>query len=452
MNAMNLTKRLSRFGRVIFILLILSAPSMVYADTGDILSRFQFYGTVQETYDSNVNLTSNRDKKDDLITTVSLGLRFSTLPRSEATGEFQPPSTTREARYGIFLDFLPSYVYYGGGTNDNYVSLSGNMDAWYTWDRKLTFRVKDYLTRSEEPLEQNYSSSALPGQILLGSQRGRPIYFRNVAQPSVEYHFGEGDILSVNLLNNIYKNRSPLFEDSTEYNINPKITYWFNIRHGVSLEYALDLGDFQRSPDMTANLGKGRYIYRFDPTTSIFAEYTFQRREFQRQVSNAALDYDVHVPAVGFEYAFSPTLSLTAKFGYFWQIVPKGSNEAGPVYDIVIKQRAEKTTYTLGFQGGYTEDYFTAQNLGFAKYNQVIGTITHQLMERFVLTLSGRYQRPKFDDGRLDNVWGVTTGASYRILRWLTIGLEFSYTGDHSNEEGNNYTDFRGIFRVTATY
>jgi hypothetical protein len=326
------------------------------------------------------------------------------------------------------------------------------MDAWYTWDRKLTFRVKDYLTRSEEPLEQNYSSSALPGQILLGSQRGRPIYFRNVAQPSVEYQFGEGDILSVNLLNNIYKNRSPLFEDSTEYNINPKITYWFNIRHGVSLEYALDLGDFQRSPDMTANLGKGRYIYRFDPTTSIFAEYTFQRREFQRQVSNAALDYDVHVPAVGFEYAFSPTLSLTAKFGYFWQIVPKGSNEAGPVYDIVIKQRAEKTTYTLGFQGGYTEDYFTAQNLGFAKYNQVIGTITHQLMERFVLTLSGRYQRPKFDDGRLDNVWGVTTGASYRILRWLTIGLEFSYTGDHSNEEGNNYTDFRGIFRVTATY
>jgi hypothetical protein len=440
---------------------------MVYADMGDILSRFQFYGNVQETYDNNVNLAPNRDKKDDFITNVSLGLRFSTLPKSETTGEFQPPpprrfetisgleppSPTAETRYGIYLDILPSYVYYAKGTSDNYVGLNGNMDAWYTWDRKLTFRVKDYSIRSEEPLEQNYSSSALPGQILIGTQRGTPIYFRNVAQPSLEYQFGKEDIISVNFLNNVYKNReNSLFEDSTENYINPKITYWFNIRHGVSLEYALDLGDFQRSPDMTGNLGRGRYIYRFDPETSVFGEYTFQSREFQRQVSSPALDYDVHVPAIGFEHAFSPTLSLTAKFGYFWQIVPMGSNEAGPVYDIVIKQRTQKTTYTLGFQGGYTEDYFTAQNLGFAKYNQVIGTITHQLMERLALTFSGRYQRPKFDDGRLDNIWGVTTGASYRILRWLTLGLEFSYTGDHSNEEGNSYTDFRGIFRVTATY
>ena len=464
---MNLTSQLTRFGGLIFILLILSAPSMVYADVGDILSRFQFYGNVQETYDNNVNLTVNRDKQDDFITNVSLGLRFSTLPRSETTGEFQPPSappsetigrleppsTTAGTPYGIYLNFLPSYVFYAKGTNDNYVGLYGNMDAWYTWDRKLTFRVKDYSIRSEEPLEQNYSSNALPGQILLGSQMGRPIYFRNVAQPSLEYQFGKEDVISVNYINNVYRNReNSLYEDSTENCINPKLTYWFNIRHGVTLEYALDLGEFQRSPDTTANLGRGRYTYRFDPETSVFGEYTFETREFQRQVSSAGLDYDVHVPAVGFEHAFSPTLSLTAKFGYFWQVVPKGSNEAGPVYDIVIKQRIQKTTYTLGFQGGYIEDYFTAQNLGFAKYNQVVGTITHQLMERFAVTLSGRYQRPKYDDGRLDNLWGVTTGASYRILKWLTIGPEFSYTGDHSNEEGNSYTDFRGMIRVTATY
>ena len=465
---MNLTNRLSCFGRVILIALILSVPSMVYADMGDILSRFQFYGSVQEMFDSNVNLAARDfERKDDYITTVSLGLRFSTLPKSETTGEFQPPpprrsetvgglelpSSTAETRYGVYLDFLPSYVYYAKGTSDNYVSLSGNMDAWYTWDRRLTFRVKDYVIRSEEPLEQNYTSNALPGQILIGTQRGTPIYFRNVAQPSLEYQFGKEDIISVNYLSNVYKNRDNSdFEDSTENYINPKVTYWFNIRHGVSLEYGLDLGTFQRSPDMTGNLGRGRYTYRFDPTTGVFGEYTFQSREFERQVSSPGLNYDIHVPAIGFEHAFSPTLSLTAKVGYFWQIVPKGSNEAGPVYDIVIKQRTEKTTYTLGFQGGYTEDYFTAQNLGFAKYNQVIGTITHQLMERFTVTISGRYQRPKFDDGRLDNIWGATTGASYRILRWLTLGLEFSYRKDHSNEEVNNYTDFQGMFRVTATY
>ncbi len=475
MNPTNLTNRLIRSARSTFVLLTLLVPSIGYADIGDILSRFQFYGIVQETYDNNVDLAP-RDKRDDFITSISLGLRFSTLPRSETTGEFQPlpstgearfstlprsettgefqpPSSTAERRYGIYLDFLPSYVVYSKGTSDNYLSLYGNMDAWYTWDRRLTFRVKDYLIRSQEPLEQNYSAGALPGQILVGSERGRPIYIRNVAQPSLEYRFGREDIISVGYLNNVYRNKeNSLFEDSTENYINPKITYWFNIRHGVSLEYALDLGSFQRSPDMTGNLGRGRYIYRFGPTTSVFGEYTFQRREFESQVSRPTLDYDIHAPAIGFERAFSPTLSLTAKFGYFWQIVRGGSNEAGPVYDVVITQRTPRTTYTLGFQGGYTEDYFTAQNLGFAKYHQVIGTVTHQLMERFSVILSGRYQRPKFNDGRLDNIWGVTTGASYRILRWLTLGLDFSYAQDHSNHELNNYTDFRGMFRIAATY
>jgi hypothetical protein len=430
---------------------MLLIPSIGYADIGDVLSRFQFYGTVQETYDNNVNLTP-RDKRDDFITNISLGLRFSTLPRSETTGEFQPPSTTAETRYGIYLDFLPTYVFYSKGTSDNYLSLSGNMNAWYTWDRQLTFRVRDYVIRSEEPLEQNLSAGALPGQIYLGSQRGRPIYIRNVAQPSLEYRFGREDIVSINYLNNVYRNQSTLFEDSTENYINPSLIYWFSIRHGVSLEYGLDMGNFQHSPDMTGNLGRGRYTYRFNPSTSVFGEYTFQRREFEKQVSTATLDYDIHAPAIGFEHAFSPTLSLSAKFGYFWQIVRRGSNEAGPVYDIVITQRTQRTTYTLGAQGGYAEDYYTARNLGFAKYNQVIGTITHQLMERFAVTFSGRYQRPKYNNGQTDNIWGVSTGASYRILRWLTLGLDFSYTEDHSNRELNNYTDFRGIFRITATY
>ncbi|HXX36163.1 MAG TPA: outer membrane beta-barrel protein [Thermodesulfobacteriota bacterium] len=465
MKQLNLRNRLFRYGRFGFILFILSVPSMVYADMEDILSRFQFYGNVEEVYDSNVHLTPN-NREHDFITNASLGLRFSTLPRSGITGEYQPPSTTAESRYGVYLDFLPGYVFYARGTSENYVSLSGNMDTWYTWDRKLTFRVKDYLIRSEEPLEKNFYSTALPGQVFLGNPIGRPIYLRNAVQPSIEYQFGREDVISVNYLNNVYENRSPAFENSMENYVNPKVTYWFNIRHGVSLEYALDLGEFQRSPNMTGNLGRGRYTYRFNPTTSVFGEYTFQSREFETPVSSSTQDYDIHAPAVGFEYAFSPTLTLTAKGGYFCQIVQgktietitktfqrlNGETESGPLYDIVLKQRTEKTTYTLGFQGGYTEDYFTAQNLGFAKYNQVIGTITHQLMERLTVTVSGRYQRPKFNNGRLDNIWGGTTGASYRILKWLTLGLEFSYVGDHSNIETNDYTDFRGIFRVTATY
>jgi len=436
------------FKSLVFVLVLLGAPSIGYTDIGDILSKFQLYGNVQETYDNNVNLAP-RNKKDDFITNVSLGLRFSTLPRSETTGEFQRPSSTEETKYGINLDFLPAYVSYAKQTNDNYLSLSGNLDTWYTWDRKLTFRVKDYLIRSDVPWEQNYAAGALPGQILLGTQRGRAIYFRNVVQPSLEYRFGREDIISINYLNNVYRNqRSSLFEDSTENYINPKLTYWFNIRNGLTLDYFLTLGNYERSPDQIAQGAMARYTYRFDPRTSIFGEYYFGRQNFE----SPGVDYDLHRPSLGIGYKFSPTLSGSAQAGYFWQLPDQGSKTQGLSINVDLTKTAAKTTYTLSLQGGYTEDYFTAENHGFATYQQVIGTITHQLTQRAAVTFSGRYQRPKYNNGQVDNIWGVTTGTSYQILRWLTLALDLSYAGDHSNRELSNYTDFRGIFRITATY
>ena len=211
---MRKTKKIGVVGWMISFFFILM-PSMVNADLGDILPGLQVYGTAQETYDNNVNLTRT-NKRDDFITSIGLGLRFSTLPKSETTGELQQPSISEETRYGVILDFLPAYVFYGKHTNDNYLSLSGNLESWYTWDRKLTFRIKDYVIRSEEPLEQNYASTALPGQILVGSQRGRPIYIRNVVQPSLEYRFGKEDVVSINFMNNVYRNReNSVFENST---------------------------------------------------------------------------------------------------------------------------------------------------------------------------------------------------------------------------------------------
>jgi len=72
----------------------------------------------------------------------------------------------------------------------------------------LTFRVRNSFTRSEEPLEKNYSSTALPGQILLGSQRDRSIYYRNIFEPSINYRFGRENNISLNYRNNIYRNEN----------------------------------------------------------------------------------------------------------------------------------------------------------------------------------------------------------------------------------------------------
>jgi hypothetical protein len=378
--------RMGWFCRFFFVFLLMGVPSIVQADLGDILSKFSPSISVQEEYNDNLDLAP-KNKKNDFITTVYPGIKFS----------------ANETKYGMDLDYRLGLVFYAKETDRNYIGHAGTLNAWYTLGRRLTFRARDYLIRSEESREQEYTPGALPDQYLLGTQRARAIYLRNVFEPSIDYQFGKENRFSLNYRSNIYKNQDPLYQDSREDFVNPRFTYWFNVRNGVSLEYGLTLGQFERSSDLTGHMATGRYTYRFNPRTSIFG--------------------DVDRPSLGISHEFSPTLSGRAQLGYFWQIPSKASTTGGIYYDASLSQRIKRTTYTVLFQGGYNEDYFTAENLGFSKYHRVIGTISHQLIERMTVGLSGSFERAKYGQGEIDRIWGITGNASYRVLKWLNRGM-----------------------------
>jgi hypothetical protein len=432
------------------VLSLLCVSATGYADVGDIFSRFQPYINVTETYDSNVDMTPNNEK-DDFITAVTLGLRFSTRPRSETTRAIRRSSATEEEPYGIDLDFQATPTFYAKEKDNNYLGLSGSLETWYTWDRSLTFRVRDTLLRSDEPLERSYAPDALPGDTLLGRQTGRSIYYRNVFEPSLEYRFGRENSFLVNYRNNVYRSDAPSSENSQENYISPTLNYWFDIQNGITLQYALDLGNFERSSDFTGNMALGRYTHRLNRRTSIFGEYEFLKRDFDPQTVES-VNYQVHTPAVGFEHAFSPTLSVMARIGYFWETQKTGSGEKGISSSLLITQRSQRTTYTLSLERGFTEDYFSADNLGFATYYGVIGTITHQLTQEATVTFSGSYRRPEYNDGQIDNLWTVGGGPSYQLFRWLNLGLDLSYSQNDSNRVSSEYKDYRGMFRITAAY
>jgi hypothetical protein len=429
------------------VFLTVGTPTFVHADLEDLLSKFSFSINTQEEYNSNINLTAT-NRKADYITTVYPELRFSTLSRPLAIGQIQRAPATAEKNYGIDLYYRPGFVYYAKEHDNNYISHEGTLNTWYTFSERLTFRVRDYLIRSNDVRESEYSATAIPGEYVLSTQTRRVIYIRNVAEPSIEYQFGRDDRISINYRSNIYNIQSRQFEDSREDYVNPKLSYWFNIHNGVSLEYGLTLGHFQRSPDLVGHMATGRYTYRFNPKTSIFGEYTFMSRDFE----SPGIDYDVHRPSLGIEYAFSPTLSGSIQGGYFWQRPQRGSTMGGPYFNVSLTQRAERTTYTLLLQGGYTEDYFTSENLGFTKYYRGVGTITHQLMEKMTVGLTGSVERPEYSFDRKDWTWGINGNASYALLKWLSVSLEASYRQNNSNVDTADYSEYRGIFRVTASF
>ena len=433
-------------------LLLLISPAIIHAESRDILSHFQAYMTVQEEYNSNIDLVP-KNKRDDWITTVSPGLRFSTAPKSPVTGEFRLTPTAEE-KYGMDLDFNAGFSFYAKEHEDNYTTLHGTLNAWYASTQKLNFRLRDYLIRSDEVRETDYSYTASEGQYLPARTRKRAPYVRNVFEPSVQYQFGKEDALAINYRNNIYEIQSRTSQDSVEHFINPRITYWFDIRNGVSFEYGLTLGDFQLSPDLVGHMATGRYTYRFNPRTTIFGDYTQLWRDFDPP----SVDYVVYRPTLGIQHAFRATLNGAAQLGYFWQDPDRGSTTGGIFYNVSFTQQAEKTTYTLSIQGGYQEDYFTSENLGFIKSHRAIGRITHQPFKKMRLGLFSSYEWMKYPgmeiDGQKqkDQIWAVGGNASYQLWRWVTLSLEASHRENHSNLEFADYSEYRGILRVTGTF
>src|SRR4030043_990927 len=242
------------FGLSCVALLTVGIPSIVNAELGDLFSYFQPYISVQEEYNSNIDLTPT-NRRDDYITTVSPGLKFSTLPRSEVTRAHQAP--TAEQKFGMDLDFNAGFVFYAKEEDNNFTSLNGSLNAWYLFSPKLSVRVRDYLIRSDEIREADFSATAIEGQTLISITTRRVPYYRNVFEPSVEYRFGRENIFGINYRNNTYRIKSQLFEDSMENYINPRLTYWFNIRNGITLDYGLTLGEFERSPDFVGHTAHG---------------------------------------------------------------------------------------------------------------------------------------------------------------------------------------------------
>jgi hypothetical protein len=438
---------------------------IVHAWAEDLLSHFQTIIDIQEEYNNNINLTPNRFKQDDFITTVTPGFKISTSPRSPVTGQFRSTPTAEE-KYGIDLDFRAGFNFYAKHHEENYISLNGNLNAWYALSKNLNFRVRDYLIRSNDIREPDYSATAIQGQYLPSRIGKRTTWIRNVFEPSLQYEFGRIDAsaidtLTINYRNNVYNIQSNLYEDTVEHYINPRITYWFNIRHGVSLEYGLDLGNFQRSPDVMGHMVTGRYTYRFNPNTSIFVEYSQAWRDFD----SLGNDYITYRPSIGVQHAFSPTLNLNLQAGYYLSNPKVGSNVDGFFGNFLLSQQTDKTTYTLSFQAGYSENFFTGGIPSYSQNIRVLGRISHQLLEKMNVAIYASYEWNKYYRGRADisslttgtgrqqdNIWSIGGDASYQLLKWLTLSLGFSHSENRSNIDGADYSEYRGIFKITATY
>ncbi|MCX5917423.1 MAG: outer membrane beta-barrel protein [Deltaproteobacteria bacterium] len=416
-------------------IVLVAIPSVAFADWVDVLRKFRPRISVQEDYTSNLDLTRD-NTREDFITTVSPGLGF------RAT-------ENRDARLGLDLDYALGLVSYAHNSQLNYVSHTGTLNTWYSFGNRWTLRLWDSYTRSQDPVEQYITVQPQPGVYYPGTQRERFTYERNIVQPSLTYQFGREDRFDLSYQNNYYNTQNPVGDDSLGHNVTPRLTYWFNIRHGITLEYAFQIVDYDFEPDLTEHRGRGRYTYRFSPQTSIFAEYIYDTIAFE----SPGVDFTVHNPSVGITYAFTPTLTGRLQAGYFWRKPEEGKTTEGPTVDAGITQHTQRLTLDLAVQGGYNYDLFGAETLGFYQYYRGIASIAYLMTQRFTASLMGSVERDDFVDiNRKDWVWRAGPTLSYQPWRWLTASLGGTYGQRSSDQDINDYEEWRAFFRLTATY
>lgn len=417
---------------LLFFFMILFLPISSYSADEFSQHWFHPYISIEEEYNDNINLTS-KNEKEDFITTIKPGLKYS----------------NSDAKSGIDLDYNAGFVFYGKNDNLDYISHNASLNAKYLTKEHINFFLKDSFIRSEDPREREYFTSVDENKYVLSTKKQRDTYWRNVVSPTVEYQFGPLNRIGVNYRNNIYRINSSTPDNSQEDYVNPYFSWQFDQKNDIYLDYGYTIGKFDSSSDFTGHRTTSRYTNHFDLKSSVFGEYTFSTRNFDPP----SVDYDIHEPSIGITYAFSPIFNATAQVGYFIKKPDTGSRTDGISYKANITNRELKTSYVLSLQGGYNEDYFTSENLGFSRYHRLTGSITHFLGIRTSLGLSGNVERAKFDtNNRKDWIWGIGCTLSHRPLEWLTLSVDISHKNRDSNISIDDYTENRGIFKITATY
>lgn len=433
-------KKIGRIVSCMAALALLQTASLAFG--ADILNQIHPYISLMGEYNDNLYL-SKVNKKKDFITTITPGVKFDNM----------------DAKSGVILDARGGGVFYVDHSNLNYISGNVILDAKYMTSSRVNFYLKNAYIRSDRPREREYFTTTEDNKYVLATETSRGVYWRNVVSPTVEYQFGPESRVGVTYRNNVYQTAAVGGENSIENYVSPFLTYWMNRQNGISLAYAFTNGHFERQPDFNSHKVNGAYMFRFTPKATASLKGAYTKQEYVMETMN----YSIYESSVGLSYAFSKTLTASAEVGYYWLDSEIGQTKDGMTFKADIKQQDGRTTFVLSAQGGYTQDLFTSQNLGFQKYYRATGSITHYLDRRFSIGCLGSAERTERDPQPLDPsdpghralIWGAGANAAYQPFKWLRVALEYTYNQKNTNyryEATREYIENKGMLTLTATY
>lgn len=384
--------------------------------------------SVSQDYDDNIYL-DDANEESDYLTTISPGINMaiSSLTKS------------------LSIDYAPTWVRYDKHDENDTVRQAGTLAFWQSMAEYVRFDLTNTYIRSEEPLETDEEAES--------ARKTRDAYQRNRGSASLRYQFGPEDDMTFGYRHNLLENEDPTLDDGTIQNPFCSISYLFNVKNGLDLNYGFTDAIFWRDDDSLAgddydgHAAGLRYIYRFTLHTRGSIGYDFTNRNFEGLTE----DYKIHDGTLGFEHSFSPNLSLSIGAGIFTQKNERSDDETGYSYDASIVKRFERGSLTIGGQGGWDEAYLEAERRGFSRFWSAETRLEYQLMEKLNSYVAGSYRQDKDPADREWETLRGNGGLRWAFLRWFSLSLDYSYAERDDDSDTFDYTDNRVMLLLTTS-
>ncbi|MFO7987267.1 MAG: outer membrane beta-barrel protein [Desulfatiglandaceae bacterium] len=386
--------------------------------------------SIKGEYDDNIFLEKT-DKKGDFITTISPGIILD----------------LDSGRNGLELEYTFGRVRYNDLSENDFIRHSGRLKLWQRLSRHLTLNVSDTYLKSDDLFDEDLAPDLRPQRV----RHIRTPYQRNDFNTSLDYDFGRESRLSVGYRHAFLDNEDPSLEDVTEHSPYAGLTYWFNKKDGIVLDYEYRRFDYSVDPEFT--LGRVdldahdvdvTYMHRFSRRSKVYIHYGFANRNFH----GTPVSYHVHDGDVGFEYGFSRTTSLSLEMGYF---DPTGIDiDGGLSYTGRLEKRFRRGVIFVAVRSGWDEGFMDVEPRAFTRYRGGDAGIEYEPVHNLRAYAGVSYRKNEYALQEYEDEHAYTgrCGVKYRFLRWFSADFGYAHRRRVSDDPNNEYRDNR----VTVTF
>lgn len=392
--------------------------------------------TISEKYSDNIYLT-NKDKKDDFITTPTVGF----------TAEV-PGQTT-----GISLSYDAGYNFYSKYDENDGWQHTALASFWHNFTRDTRFDLNNSFLYAKDPLTNRdvvnqQGNVVAPGDY--SARQGLNTYYRDYSTARLTHQFGPENSTYAQFVYGFLKNNNDQYEDSHEISPSVGMTYWWSTFTGIELEgkylrglysggeNATTTQDGTDEDDFNQVSGRVRLNHRFSQRFGIFEQYEQIYRNYdgnqadQIQDGQQNQDYLVYAPSVGVFYQFDPTLRASVGVGYFYQQIQNAKDKYGPFPTAEINKLWDYQSWSIRTRGsaGLGSQDFSADNQGFERYAQADILGRYNFTRQFYGEAAFLYRYSDFIDtenDEVDHTIRPQVSLGYEVFRWMNVRLSYSY-------------------------